>query len=277
VSFDHRAQKGEEGDVRRLVWKWIAPVAVLALAAAMLVGQPAVASAPAANARPTGSITVSAAASLTEAFNQIKTSFEKRYKRSTVTYNFGSSTTLATQIQSGAPADVFASADLTNMDRLVTAGKVNATPTIFARNQMEIAVKPGNPKSVRTLTDLRSVGTIALCGTTVPCGVYAANVLSRAGVSIPESSITRGVDAKATLSAVAQGDANAAIVYVTDVNAAGSTVQGVEIPDDQNTIAVYPIAPIAGSSNAKLAKAFVAYVSSPAGQRTLVKYGFVGP
>src|SRR5262249_19868757 len=154
----------------------------------------------------------------------------------------------------------------TNMDKVVAVGKVTASPTVFARNQLEIAVKPGNPKGVKTLADLKNVGTIALCGATVPCGTYAANVLSRAGVTIPESSITRGVDAKATISAVAQGDANAALVYVTDVKAAGSSVQAVAIPDDQNTVAVYPIAPVAGNANPPVAKAFVAYVASPPGQ-----------
>jgi molybdate transport system substrate-binding protein len=224
-----------------------------------------------------GTITVSAAASLTEAYTKIGADFQKKNKGTTITFNFGSSSTLVTQIQGGAPADVFASADLTNMDKLIAAGKVTASPTTFARNQMEIAVKPGNPKGIKTLSDLPNAGTIALCGATVPCGVYAANVLSRAGVTIPAGSITRGADAKATLAAVAPGDANAALVYVTDVKAAGSTVQGVVIPDAQNTVAVYPVAPLASSSNAKLAKAFVTYVASPAGQQTLAKYGFLAP
>ncbi len=261
--------------MRRTTWtRWIA-----ATAAGLALVTPAAASAaaPSAKAKISGSITVSAAASLTEAFTKIGTDFEKRNRRTTVTFNFGSSSTLVTQINGGAPADVFASADLTNMDRLVTGGKVADSPTVFARNQLQIAVKPGNPKRVNTLADLRTIGTISLCGATVPCGVYAANVLSRAAVSIPESSITRGVDAKATIAAVAQGDANAALVYVTDVKAAGPTVQAVVIPDDQNTVAVYPIAPIAGTGNRKLAKAFVAFVASPVGQKTLGKFGFLAP
>jgi molybdate transport system substrate-binding protein len=224
-----------------------------------------------------GTITVSAAASLTEAFTETFDRFEKVNPKVSVTPNFGSSLALVTQIQSGAPADVFASADLANMDKLVTAGKVTASPTTFARNQLEIATKPGNPSNVKGLNDLSRVGTIALCGATVPCGVYAANVLQRAGVSIPESSITRGVDAKATLAAVSQGDANAAIVYVTDVNAARKSVTGVEIPEAQNTVAVYPIAPIASSSNQRAAKALISYVASPAGQKILGKYGFLAP
>ena len=224
-----------------------------------------------------GTITVSAGASLTEAFTKVGADFLKRHKRTMVRFNFGSSAALVTQIQGGAPVDVFASADLTNMDKLVTTGTVRDSPTIFARNQLEMAVKPGNPKGIMTLADLRNVGVIALCGPTVPCGVYAANVLSRAGVTIPEASITRGADAKATIAAVSPGDADAALVYVTDVRAAGGAVQGVMIPDDENTVAVYPIARIAGRPNARLAKAFVAYVASPAGRKTLANYGFLAP
>ena len=107
------------------------------------------------------------------------------------------------------------------MDKLVTSGKVTAAPQTFARNQMEIVTKPGNPKNVKSVTDLPNVGVVALCGAQVPCGVYAANILQRAGVTIPESSITRGADVKTTLAAVSQGDAQAGIVYVTDVKAAG--------------------------------------------------------
>jgi molybdate transport system substrate-binding protein len=224
-----------------------------------------------------GSITVAEAASLTESFAEMKTKFEKKYPGTTVNLNPVSSSALVTQIQGGAPADVFASADLTNMDKLVVSGKVTASPQTFARNQMQIAVKPGNPKNVKSVTDLPTVGIVSLCGTTVPCGVYAANILQRASVTIPESSITRGADAKTTIAAVAQGDAQAAMVYVTDVKAAGSTVAGVVIPDAQNTVAVYPIAPIAGTSNGKVANAFISYVLSPAGQKTLAKFGFLPP
>ena len=229
------------------------------------------------SAKTSGSITVSAAASLTEAFTKLGSGFQRKNPKATVTFNFGSSSALVTQIQGGAPADVYASADLTNMDKLVSGGQVTTTPTPFARNQMQIAVKPGNPKNIKSVADLANVGTIALCGAAVPCGVYATSVLRRAGTMIPESSITRGADAKATLGAVSQGDANAAIVYVTDVKSAGATVSAVAVPDDQNVVAVYPIAPITTSSNPKLTRAFIAYVVSPAGQKTLAQYGFLAP
>jgi molybdate transport system substrate-binding protein len=224
-----------------------------------------------------GSITVAEAASLTEAFAELKTKFERKHPGTTVNLNPASSSALVTQIQGGAPADVFASADLASMDKLVVSGNVKASPRTFARNQMEIAVKPGNPKRVKSVSDLPNVGIVSLCGAQVPCGIYAANILQRAKVTIPESSITRGTDAKTTIAAVAQGDAHAALVYATDVKAARSTVTGVEIPEDQNTIAVYPIAPIAGTSNAKLANAFISYVLSPAGQKVLAAHGFRPP
>jgi molybdate transport system substrate-binding protein len=250
----------------------------LLAASAVLVGVGGTANATAAKEpKLSGSITVAEAASLTAAFAEIKTKFEKQNPGTTINLNPASSSALVTQIQGGAPADVFASADLTNMDKLVTSGKVTASPQTFARNQMEIAVKPGNPKNVKSVGDLANVGVVSLCGAQVPCGIYAANILQRARVTIPESSITRGADAKTTIAAVAQGDAQAAMVYVTDVKAAGSAVTGVEIPEAQNTIAVYPIAPIAGTSNGKLANAFIAYVLSPAGQKVLAKFGFLPP
>ena len=252
-------------------------VLLLALVVAVMTLVAAPAGAARSSAETSGSITVSAAASLTEAFTKLGSGFQRKNPKATVTFNFGSSSALVTQIQGGAPADVYASADLTNMDKLVSGGQVTATPTPFARNQMEIAVKPGNPKNVKTVADLANVGTIALCGATVPCGVYAGSVLKRANVTIPDSSLTRGADAKATLGAVATGDANASIVYVTDVLSAGTVVTGVAIPDTQNVIAVYPIAPITTSSNAKLAQSFIAYVVSPAGRKTLAKYGFLAP
>jgi molybdate transport system substrate-binding protein len=129
--------------------------------------------------KPSGSIRVWAAASLTDAFTRLKTEFRRANPGTNISLNFGSSATLVTQIQAGAPADVFVSADLSNMDKLIVAGKVRGSLTIFARNQMEIIVKPGNPQKVRTLADLKGLKTVALCGETVPCGIYAGAVLSR--------------------------------------------------------------------------------------------------
>jgi len=124
---------------------------------------------------------------------------------------------------------------------------------------------------------LPTVGTVALCGSTVPCGVYAASVLGRAGVVIPESHVTRGTDATTTLGAVSTGDADAAVVYATDGVAAGRAVTTVPIPADQNVTAVYPIAPLARSGSPRLAAAFVRFVRSATGGRILVRNGFGAP
>jgi molybdate transport system substrate-binding protein len=225
----------------------------------------------------TGSITVSAAASLTEAFTKMGTDFQKRNPDATVTFNFGSSGMLAQQIRGGAPADVFASADGANMQKLVNGQQVTADPTVFASNLLTIVVKPGNPNKVRSVADLAKLDVVSLCGETVPCGKYADQVLSGVGVTIDPSKITRGADVKATLAAVATGDADAAIVYATDAKSAGSGVVTVPIPTWQNAYAVYPIAPIAASTNQALAGAWIAYAVSPAGQRTLRSFGFLPP
>lgn len=224
-----------------------------------------------------GTITVSAAASLTEAFSAMGTDFEKKNKGTTITFNYAASSALVQQIQGGAPADVFASADGSNMQKLVAGGQVTSDPTDFTSNLLTIVVKKGNPENVRSIADLAKIGVVSLCADTVPCGKYAAQALSGAGVTIPSDKITRGQDVKATLTAVSAGDADAAIVYVTDAKSAGSSVQAIKIPASLNVIAVYPIAPLASSGNADLAQAFVDYVTSSAGQKTLHKFGFLPP
>jgi molybdate transport system substrate-binding protein len=236
------------------------------------------ASAPAAKAKkPTGSIIVPAAASLTDAFTKLGADFQKKNPGTTITFNFGASSTLVTQIQGGAPADVFASADGTNMQKLVSGGQVTATPTVFAANELTIVVKKGNPRNVKSLADLANLDVVSLCADAVPCGKYAAQALAQAGVVIAPAKITKGADVKATLSAVATGDADAAIVYTTDAKAAGSTVQTVKIPAWLNVYAIYPIAPTAASQNLTLANAFIQYTVSPAGQKTLASFGFLPP
>ena len=224
-----------------------------------------------------GDLTISAATSLTDAFTELAKQFRKVNRGVKVRLNFGSSSTLLTQIQSGAPSDIMASADLTNLEKLVASGNVVVAPKVFARNTMAIAVKPGNPKLVRSVADLASLPFIALCGKTVPCGVYASSVLTRAGVMIAESKVTRGIDVKATLSAVANGDADAAIVYKTDVSAAKKTVVGIDIPGTQNVKAMYGIAPIRGSKNPANAKAFIDFVLSEQGWQILKSFGFERP
>jgi molybdate transport system substrate-binding protein len=256
-------------------------VLVAALVVAMIIGTIGVAeAAPLHQAKPkklSGTITVSAAASLTEAFTKMGADFQKANPGTTVTFNFAASSALVQQIQGGAPADVFASADGANMEKLVSGGEVTAEPTVFAGNALTIAVKKGNPKDVKSLPDLANLGVDSLCADAVPCGKYAQQALTGAGVTIDPSKITKGADVKTTLAAVSTGDADAAIVYTTDAKAAGSSVQAVRIPAWLNVYAIYPIAPIAASTNQDLAKAWVKYTVSPAGQKTLQSYGFLPP
>jgi molybdate transport system substrate-binding protein len=226
-----------------------------------------------------GSIKVSDAASLTEAFEQIGHDFTEANPSISVTFNPGSSSTLAMQIQQtdGVGIDTFASADETNLDKLVSANLVDGTPVVFARNRLVIVTKPGNPKHVKSLADFASLGIVSLCGETVPCGKCAAQVLRQTDVTIPETKVTRGADVKATLDAVTHGDADAAIVYVTDAKTAGKDVTSVAIPDDQNAIAVYPIATLTSSGNKKVSRAFVDYVTGSKGEAVLKSYGFLPP
>lgn len=224
----------------------------------------------------TGAITVSAAASLTTPFMTIGDDFEKANPGVTdVKFNFDSSSNLIAQIQGGAPADGFASADEANMKKLTDADLIAGAPVVFARNQLTIVVKKGNPKSIKTLADLANAGTISLCGSDVPCGRYADQILGAADVTIPADKVTRGQNVKATLSAVSDGDADAGIVYVTDVS--GGKVEAVVIPDAQNAVATYPIGVIKSSTNQATMHAFIAYVLSPAGQATLTANGFLPP
>ena len=227
-------------------------------------------------AQPTGSVTVSAASSLTEVFTELGHRFQKQYPHTTVTFNFGASSTLETQIQQGAPADVFASADTTNMDKLSGAGDVSGKPVVFARNLLEIAVATGNPKKIKTLADTLKPGVqLVLCVPTVPCGKFALQAYRQAGLTVPK--VPTGQDVKATLSNVTLGSADAAVVYVTDVKAAKGKVAGVVIPESQNVVATYPIGVVKSSGNAATAQAFVQYVASSAGKATLAKFGFLKP
>lgn len=224
-----------------------------------------------------GSITVSAASSLTESFGTIAADFEAANPGTTVELNFDSSDALARQIVEGAPVDVFASASQRTTDEVVDAGLVAGGPTTFARNRLAIVTKPGNPEGIGSLADLVDAGVISLCGEDVPCGVAAATALEAAGVAIDEGDVTRGQNVKATLGAVADGDAVAGLVYVTDARAAGDAVEAIDLPEDQNAIAVYPISVVAGSADAEVAQAFVDQVLSDEGQRVLAEAGFLPP
>jgi molybdate transport system substrate-binding protein len=263
---------------RRLAPVVVLAAALLALGACGSDGSGATAGPSSSTARGVrGAVTVSAAASLTEAFGRMGEEFRAANPDARVTFNFGPSSTLATQVQQGAPADVFASADEASMLLLVDDGLVAGRPSEFARNELVIVTEPGNPEHVESLADLAALDVVALCGETVPCGKYAAQVLEGADVTIPPGRITRGEDVKATLAAVTTGDADAAIVYVTDADAAGDAVTTVRIPAAGDAVAVYPIAVLAPAADAPAARAFVDHVISVRGQRVLRSFGFLPP
>jgi molybdate transport system substrate-binding protein len=220
-------------------------------------------------------IRVFAAASLTGTFTTLGRQFEKAHPGTTVQFSFGPSSGLATQIGSGAPADVFASASPANMDTVVQA-KQAADPHDFATNSMEIATPPKNPAKISSVTDLARPGVkVAVCQAEVPCGKVATQVFANARLHVKP--VTEEVDVKSVLTKVTLGEVDAGVVYVTDVLAAGSKVTGIEIPDAVNARTSYPIAALTGSTHAGTAKAFVSFVLSDAGARVLKDAGFQGP
>jgi molybdate transport system substrate-binding protein len=223
----------------------------------------------------TRSLTVFAAASLTEAFNDAKTKLQAAHSGLSITYSFAGSQALVTQIKNGAPADVIATADTATMQTLVTAGLVD-TPTTFARNKLEIVVAPGNPKNVTGLADLgRTDLKVILEDPSVPAGKYGRQALQAQGITVKPVSLP--LDVKSELLAVEQGNADAGIVYVTDVSSAGSAVTGVPIPDSQNIVATYPIAVVKASSNGAAARALVADIVGGTAQQSLRARGFLAP
>jgi molybdate transport system substrate-binding protein len=227
------------------------------------------------SAAATGTITVFAAASLMGTFTQIGKQFEAAHPGDTVKFSFGGSSTLATQITGGAPADVFASAAPANMDTVVNAGDASS-PKDFAKNTAEVAVPPSNPGKVTSVSDLaKSSVKVALCQPKVPCGVVAAEVFKNAGVTV--TPVTLQPDVKSVLTQVELGNVDAGMVYVTDVKAAGSKVKGVTISASDNASTLYPIATVSNSARQTEAQAFVNYVLSPAGQQVLAAAGFQMP
>jgi molybdate transport system substrate-binding protein len=218
---------------------------------------------------------VFAAASLTGSFTQLGKQFEAAHPGDKVTFSFGPSSGLATQIISGAPADVFASAAPANMQQVVSAGDASS-PQNFAKNIMEVAVPPANPAHVKSVKNLaKSSVKVALCQPQVPCGVTAAKVFKNAGIKVKP--VTFQPDVKSVLTQVETGNVDAGMVYVTDVLAAGSKVMGIKIPAADNASTTYPIATISKSSHQSIAQAFVTYVLSPAGQQVLATAGFEKP
>ena len=222
-----------------------------------------------------GTVNVFAAASLKEAFTKLGQQFEAAHPGSKVVFNFGPSSGLATQINAGAPADVFASASTKNMDQVVTTGSA-ASPTNFASNIMEIAVPPKNPAGVTQLSDLAKPAVkVALCQKAVPCGATAEKVFTNAKLTV--TPVTEEVDVKSVLAKVRLGEVDAGVVYVTDVLAAGDKVKGIEIPTHVNASTKYPIATLTKAPNKATAQAFTDYVLSPDGASVLTAAGFAKP
>ena len=222
-----------------------------------------------------GSITVFAASSLTHAFTRIGANFAAAHPGAMVHFTFAGSSTLAAQIEQGAIGDVFASADQPTMQKLVDAGLVSGSPSTFARNRLQIVVAAGNPKHIGGLADLSRAGLVVLlCAPAVPCGRYASQALRAAGVTVTPAS--QEADVNAVVSKVALQEADAGIVYVTDVKDAGAAVQGVDIPVRFNVTADYPMAVLKDSQDVALARAFISYVLAD-GQHILARDGFAAP
>ena len=220
-------------------------------------------------------LTVYAAASLTAAFEEVAAEFEKEHDGVTVELSFGGSSDLVTQIQEGAPADVFASADTANMDELVADDLTGAEPEPFATNTLEIAVPPGNPAGIQTFADLAEPGlALVICATEVPCGAAAQAVAEVAGVTLDPVSEEQSVTD--VLGKITSGEGDAGLVYVTDVAAAGDDVQGITFPESGDVVNTYPIAPVADSDEPGLAADFIELVLDETGQGILADRGF-GP
>jgi molybdate transport system substrate-binding protein len=222
-----------------------------------------------------GEVVVFAAASLSGAFTELGDAFTEAYPETSVTFSFAASSELAAQIIEGAPADVYASADLASMSRLTDAGANAGEPVVFANNRSEIVAAAGNPLGISGLQDLADDLILVTCAPQVPCGTYASRIFANAGVTVTPDSFEENV--KAVVTKVRLGEADAGIVYATDVAAAGDGVMGIEIPPEFNVVAEYPVAVTAEAPNPEGARAFLDYVVSGAGQAILSSYGFTSP
>lgn len=252
----------------------VALAAVIAATAACGTGAPEAGSAGTADDAIDGTITVFAAASLEAAFTDLAARFEEAYPGAEVRLNFGGSSDLVTQITEGAPADVLASADARTMDRVrdLLAG----TPTGFASNTLQLAVPPDNPAGITSLADAAKPGVkTVVCAGQVPCGAAAAMLEEAAGIDLrPVSEESSVAD---VLGKVVAGEADAGLVYVTDVRAAGDAVLGIDVPEATGAVNTYPIGALAGSAEAATAQAFVDFVAGADGRTVLEEAGFGAP
>lgn len=218
-------------------------------------------------------ILVSAAASLSDAFADIEAAFEASHRDFDVVLNFGGSATLREQILGGAPVDVFASADLANVERVGAAGDLASEPRVFARNELRIAVPAGNPAGVADLADFgASELLIGLCAASVPCGELGRRALSNAGVTPAVDAVEPNV--RALLTKIEIGELDAGLVYATDVVSRRGRVEGLAFPGAEAIVAEYAVAELRTARNPAGAAAFVAFVMSERAQRILAQHGF---
>lgn len=221
-------------------------------------------------------LTVYAAASLTSSFERLGETFQDSHDGVEVEFNFAGSSDLVAQIQSGAPADVFASADEANMDKLTAEDLQGSDPELFATNTLQIATPPDNPADVQGLEDLVNPDlNVVICAPEVPCGAASQTVAEQAGVTLEPDSEEQSVTD--VLGKVTSGEADAGLVYVTDVIAAGDDVLGVEFPESDAVVNAYPIATVGDSEQADLAQEFIDLVLSDEGQQILSDAGFGQP
>lgn len=225
-----------------------------------------------------GDLSIFAGASLTDVFTELGEQFEAEHPGVEVTafFNFGPSSGLATQINEGAPADVFASANTSQIEVVTEAGNAEGEPAIFAQNILQIAVPAGNPAGITGIADFANADlTLAICAPEVPCGVAAESVFAAAGITPSVDSLEE--DVRAALTKVELDEVDAALVYVTDVIAAGDAVEGIDFPETEEAVNSYPIVALAAAPNPDAAQAWVDFVLSDVGVAALVEAGFRSP
>ncbi len=232
---------------------------------------------PAVAALPRTTITVSAAASLTEVFPVIAQAFNNRYPKLSVRFNFGGSNSLIEQLRAGAPVDVVATASELTMWTAIRGGWASPKPLLFAKNTMVIATPAGNPARIKTLTDLESANVLtAVCAIEVPCGLATRRLFSINSVSVRP--VTKELDVRAVLGKVIADQVDAGIIYTTDARSAGRSVTAIPIPGRKNITTRYPIATVTYSTKQKAAQAFVDYVRYSASAQSILRtWGFGKP
>ncbi len=257
---------------------------LLALVLVALVFAPRV---PIASAQANKTLTIFAASSLTDAFNEIKPAFEQANPGVTITYSFGASNTLVTQLSQGAPADIFASANAAQMNNAITAKRIAGKPRTFAKNRLVLIVPADNPAKIMTLKDLAKPGIkLVVAAKGVPVRDYTETMLSKLvkltdygadyQIAFMKNVVSEEVNVRQVSAKVALGEADAGFVYRSDVTPdISSKVTIIQIPDSVNTLATYPIALTDNSPNPDLAKKYIDYVLSDDGQKTLVKWNFI--